>query len=115
MAYKVKPKSRYYYSERMRRDTIEDYKKRHRKLPLKVVSRVGTETAFNIPKRTHQKGNLVDYKGHTYFVKNSSQKGLTLERVRYSEITKQELAKPLFVPEKEVQRHVELHPMFSFD
>lgn len=115
MNYKVKKRKYGYFARRMERDIYNEYKEKNKRLPFKVAMRTTAETQFGFAERMHQKGNLIDYKGNTYFVKSASQKGLIVEKVRYGEVTKKDLAKPLFIPESEVQKHVQLHPLFSVD
>lgn len=110
MSYKIKRQNKHYYSERMQRDADEYYRKRGKRVPVKKEARIIFEGSLSLPEKIHTRGSLVKYKGKEYIVKKGSHKGIIVEELRSGEIGKKELAKPLFIPEKEVEKNVEYSP-----
>ena len=74
------------------------------KLPVGVIIKEGVRISQKVPKRTHQKGKFISFKGKMYAVQKVSRQGVHLAPVRREKGKvglKVDVKKTKFVPERE--------------
>lgn len=82
------------------------------KVPKSELFKEGLAESHKIPKRIHESGRIIKYKGEDYVIVSSSNKGIVADKIRYAEITKKGEDR-VFIPESEVDTHVKPHAIYT--
>lgn len=80
--------------------------------PFSVISKEGTRMVLGIPKRIHEKGELVYYKNEVARVHSVSKKGIFLQKFSKAEGLAIPTKKLMFVSEKDLDEG-KVYPVFT--